>query len=166
MTRTVTAMFDDRSDATHAVDRLVSEGINRGAISIVPERDPVTPGHAGFDGERPSHRNFWESLGTFLMPDEDRYSYAEALRRGSIMVSATVKDSLVEKVSDILEEYDGAVDMEKRVAEWKSDGWDGWQGEDSGIAQRRGSDHGPAKMAGPRWSKVRSYDGETGGGTR
>ncbi len=96
------------------------------------------------------------------MPDEDRYSYAEALHRGSIMVSATVKDSLVGKVSDILEEYDGAVDMEKRVAEWTSEGWDGWQGEDGGIAQRRGSDHGPAKMAGPRWSKVRSYDGKTG----
>ncbi len=29
MTRTVTAVFDSRSDATHAVDRLISEGIER-----------------------------------------------------------------------------------------------------------------------------------------
>ena len=159
MTRTVTAMFDDRSDATHAVDRLMSEGINRGAIRMVPERDQITPGHSGFQGERPSHKNFWETLGTFLMPDEDRYSYAEALHRGSIMVSATVKDSLAEKVADILEEYDGAVNMDERVAQWKQEGWSGWQGEDSGIAQRRGSETGPARMAGPRWSKVRHYDG-------
>lgn len=165
MTRTITAMFDSRSDATHAVDRLMSEGINRGAIRITPERDPVTPGHAGFSPEeRPTHKNFWETLGSFLMPDEDRYSYAEALHRGSIMVSATVKDSLAEKVSDILEEYDGAVDMDQRVAQWKAEGWSGWQGEDKGVAQRRGSDHGPARMAGPRWTKVRSYEGGAAGG--
>jgi hypothetical protein len=161
MTRTITALFDARSDATHAVDRLISEGINRGAIQIVPERDPVTPGHAGYDQARPKHKNFWETLGSFLMPDEDRYSYAEALHRGSVMVSATVKDSLAGKVSSILEEYDGAVDMDARVAQWKQEGWSGWQGDDRGVAQRQGTDHGPSRMAAPRWSKVRSYESDS-----
>jgi hypothetical protein len=159
MTRTVTAIFDTRADAIHAVDRLASEGINRGAIRMTPESDPVTSQLDSLEhDDRPGHRNFWATLGSFLMPDEDRYSYAEALNRGGIMVSATVKDSLADQVADILEEYEGAVDIEERTAAWKREGWSGWQGADSGASQRRGGESAPARMAGPRWSKARSYD--------
>jgi len=130
MTRTVTAMFDNRADATNAVDKLIGAGIPRSSIRVLPETDSSTASYdtgSSYDAHR-DEKGFWASLADIFMPNEDRYSYAEAMHRGSIVVSATVDDSMAERAEDILEEYDGTVNMEDRVETWRREGWQGYSG--------------------------------------
>jgi uncharacterized protein (TIGR02271 family) len=132
MTRTLTAFFDSRSDAMSAADELAAAGISRGSIRILPEADVASDSsntQSSYDTEK-DEKGFWESLGDLFFPNEDRYSYAEAMNRGSIMVTATVDDSMVDRAEDILEEY-GTVNMEEREESWRKEGWTGWTGSEA-----------------------------------
>lgn len=150
MTRTVTAMFDNRADATNAVDQLIGAGIPRSAIRVLPETDSADATYesgSSYDANR-DDKGFWASLADIFMPNEDRYSYAEAMHRGSIVVSATVDDSLAERAEDILEEYDGTVDMEDRVDSWRREGWQGYTGASEASAGGFGESSGASAISG------------------
>jgi stress response protein YsnF len=47
------------------------------------------------------------------MPDEDRYTYAEAMHRGNIMVSVTEDEAHAARAEDILEKH-GTVNIDER----------------------------------------------------
>src|SRR5687768_2215880 len=70
--QTVTALFDDRADARRAIDELVSAGISRTSITLMPEDDsassPVTG--SSYDTDR-DEKGFFASLADFFLPDED-----------------------------------------------------------------------------------------------
>jgi hypothetical protein len=80
--RMVTAFFDRRSDADQALERLVDAGVSRDSIRFMPgdERD-LSDDDAG-TSTRTESRGLWDSLGDWLLPEEDRGTYAEGLRRG------------------------------------------------------------------------------------
>ena len=145
--RTVTAFFTDRSEAMQSVERLAEAGIPRSAIRILPEtgaaadtsiaglrtdsaytgssRSTYSEGTGtSYDTSR-DEKGFWASLAELFMPDEDRYSSAEAMNRGDIMVTATVDDSMAAMAEDILEEY-GTVNIADRETAWRSEGWKGY----------------------------------------
>lgn len=116
----VTAFFDSRSDAESAVDRIVEAGVPRGTIQIVAgadtaSREDLTPAH---------EKGFWESLGDLFMPDEDRMSYAEGLRRGGYVVSLRTTPANRDLVIDILDD-EGTVNMDEREESWRAEGWSG-----------------------------------------
>ena len=67
------------------------------------------------------------------MPDEDRYTYAEAMNRGSIMVSVSVDSAHADRAEDILEQH-GTVNVEEREASWRKEGWAGYQAGGSATA--------------------------------
>jgi poly(3-hydroxybutyrate) depolymerase len=76
--RTVTAMFDDAGEAERAMARLRAAGIPDAQIRH-------TQGSQGGAGAadttyRDQHKGFWDSLGDFFFPDDDRYTYAEGWR--------------------------------------------------------------------------------------
>ncbi len=114
----VTAFFDSRSEADAAVERIVAEGTPRTDIRVVegagatataaPERD----------------KGFFEALGDFFMPDNDRRSYAEGLRRGGYLVSLPTTAANRDRVIDILDD-EGTVNMDEREETWRSEGWSG-----------------------------------------
>ncbi|WP_424139572.1 YsnF/AvaK domain-containing protein [Roseomonas chloroacetimidivorans] len=115
MTRTVTGLFDTRQEADAVVDHLLQDGqIQRSAIRVYGS-EGVAPALADDKG-------FWASLKDLFIPDEDRYTYSEGIRRGGIVVAADVPDALVTQVSDIFEQH-GAVDLDTREAEWRQQGW-------------------------------------------
>ncbi|WP_244498036.1 YsnF/AvaK domain-containing protein [Aureimonas sp. AU40] len=119
--QTVTAFFDSRSDADAAIERIVAAGVSRSAIKIVDGAETSTSPAT----TAPIHeRSFFESLGDFFMPDEDRHSYAEGLRRGGYLVSVPTTVGNRDAILDILDD-EGTVDMDKREASWKSEGWSG-----------------------------------------
>jgi uncharacterized protein (TIGR02271 family) len=124
--QTMTALFDDRSDAMKAIDELINAGISRTSITLMPEDDsassPVTG--SSYDTSR-DEKGFFASLGDFFLPDEDRSTYAEAMHRGSTMVTVTVDAAQAERAEDILEEY-GTVDLEERESAWRAEGWQGY----------------------------------------
>ena len=81
--RTITAFFDNRTDADDAIERLVGAGIQRNDISIV-EGGSRGGGATSYSQSSQSDEGlgFWESLKDLFLPDEDRSTYAEGLRRG------------------------------------------------------------------------------------
>lgn len=116
----VTAFFDTRSDAEAAVERIVAEGVSRDEIRVVDGSE--TTGSA--QSAQKEDRGFFEALGDFFMPDEDRHAYAEGLSRGGYLVSLDTTDANRDRILDILDD-EGTVDMDAREQSWRSEGWEG-----------------------------------------
>jgi len=115
-TRTITAMFDTRAEAERAVEALASQaGLDRSAV------------HIGAGAQEREHEGFLSSLKSLFVPDEDRYAYAEGIRRGGAVVTAQVEESRIDRAMDVLEQQ-GAVDLDEREAEWRRSGWSGYTG--------------------------------------
>lgn len=115
---TVTGFFDNRVDAETAAERLrglgcpqvrVTEGQGDAADAVA--EDPAEP------------RGLFERLGDFLFPEEDRSTFAEGLSRGGFLVTTTgLSSAMYDVVMDALEDA-GAVDIDERAANWRSEGW-------------------------------------------
>jgi len=145
--RLLTAFFDTQSDAQRAIDRLVQAGIPRSEINLVAGENRGSG--AGMTGAgtsslgasntatsssssygSPSSANyedtgFWASLSKLFMPDEDRHTYAEGLRRGGYLVSVHATDAQYAKALDILDD-DGTINIDERANSWRSEGWTGY----------------------------------------
>jgi uncharacterized protein (TIGR02271 family) len=122
--RMVTAFFDSRSDAEQAIERLSEAGVSRDNIRFMPgdERDP-SDNDAGTATRRESG-GFWDSLGDWFLPDEDRGTYAEGLSRGGYLLSVEAIDAQYERVLDILDD-EGTIDIDERANSWREEGWTG-----------------------------------------
>ena len=132
---TITAFFDDRSEADRAVERLVAAGIPRGQIRLVAgDGGSSTTAAQGST----SGGGFWETLSDLFMPDEDRYTYAEGLRRGGYLVSVTAGAADYDRALDILDD-EGTIDIGEREQSWRAEGWTGYAGA-SGYAGRTGDE--------------------------
>jgi stress response protein YsnF len=115
---TITAFFDSRSDADHAIERLVDAGISRGAIQLVVGDSTSTTSAA-----RTEDTGFWAALENFFFPSDDRYTYAEGLRRGGYLVTLTGYPLDMHDIAlDILDD-EGSIDLDERAQAWESEGW-------------------------------------------
>lgn len=126
--RTITAFFDSRTDAEEAVDRLVGAGLARGDIQLVAGQEGGTRTGSSTTGTYGRDEGgFWDALKDLFMPDEDRYTYAEGLRRGGYLVTARPNAASYETALDILDD-EGTIDISERETAWKSEGWSGYTG--------------------------------------
>jgi uncharacterized protein (TIGR02271 family) len=114
-TRTITAFFDDREDASDAVQRLQTAGIPRTDINMVE-------GSRSASSPTQESAGFWESLKELFLPDEDRYTYAEGLRRGGYLVTVRTNDAHYDRALDILDD-EGTIDIDERAESWRKEGW-------------------------------------------
>jgi len=123
-TRTLTAMFPSKSEAERAGQTLVSElKVDRAMIQTSPGAG-VTD--TGYDKARPyEEKGFFGSLRSSSVPDEDRYAYAEGMRRGNVLLTAQVDEAQVKRAADILE-HAGAVNLDEQEATWRKSGWTGY----------------------------------------
>ncbi len=165
--QTITALFDTRAEATQAIEELVKAGIPRTTIKLMPEDDfpsaSNTATRESYDFTR-DEKGFWATLSDFFMPDEDRYTYAEAMHRGSIMVSVTVDEAQATRAEDILEKY-GTINIDEREASWRKEGWKGYSASTAGRDDKISIVEeqlkvGKRQVSGGR-VKVRSYVVET-----
>ncbi len=122
--RTLTAMFKSKPDADQAAQALASElKLDRAMIQTGPGAG-VTD--AGYDKARPyEEKGFFGSLKSSSVPDEDRYAYAEGMRRGNVLLTAQVEEAHVSRAADILE-HAGAVNLDEQEATWRKSGWTGY----------------------------------------
>src|SRR5215217_9251743 len=133
-TRTITAFFDNRTDAEEAAQRLHSAGISRDAVRMTarhqnpPERD-VNPDSYRGASENNEGIGFWEALKDLFLPEEDRHTYAEGLRRGGYLVTVQTQDANYARALDILDD-EGTIDLDERAAAWRSEGWTGYSAPD------------------------------------
>lgn len=121
MKRIIAGMFDQRSQADLVVEHLVQEyGIDRNAIQVYA----ADAGTTGTTSSTAGDGGFWSALKDLFVPDDDRTTYSEGVRRGGIVVSAEVDEARADRAMDVFEEY-GAVNLDEREAEWRQAGWGG-----------------------------------------
>lgn len=129
--RIVTALFDNRADAEEAVAALSRAGISRNNIRLTPgsqSGDPHTSRPTG--APRHEEKGFWETLQDLFLPEEDRHTYAEGLRRGGYLVAVSqVSTADHPRVLDILDK-EGTVNLDERSATWRAEGWRGYEAGD------------------------------------
>lgn len=123
MSRTITALYDSRTDAEAARSRLTATNIDADNVRIIDQNEAGGFGSSS-TGSSSGH-GFWASIKDVFVPDEDRHSYDEGLRRGGVMLYASVDDDDVERAVTVLEET-GSVDMDERENNWRSEGWAGY----------------------------------------
>ena len=124
MQHVVTGLFDTQSEAERAKQKLMSAGVNPDQITLVPGAHRIAGQSVQSQPEPKTEGGFWDTLKQLFMPEEDRHSYAEGLRRGAVMLSVRADENRVPIVEDILEGA-GAMDMEERedfVASGRVDG--------------------------------------------
>ena len=160
---TLTAFFDSRSDAETAVEKLRSKGV--ADVRLMPGYEA--------DGEGASSAaessGFWSRLGDWFFPDEDRDVYAEGLRRGGFLVSASVDQSNYDTAHDILDDA-GSIDLDERADLWRTEGWTAGTGSQQAAASKEdvfqadaaaGSASGPGRYTRSTQAtspRVRGYD--------
>jgi len=138
--RTVTAFFEDRSAADNAVARLISAGVSRNNVRLVQGQQPGVASGASMGNTSSSEGGFLDALKDLFMPDEDRYTYAEGLRRGGYLVTVTAGTADYDRVLDILDD-EGTIDIGERESSWRSEGWAGYTG-GSGLGGMAGGASG------------------------
>ena len=132
MSRTITAMFDNRSEAESAREQLRT---TTGADAQIIDKSSQSSGGSS------EGRGFWAGLKDAFIADEDRPSYEEGVRRGGFLLCATVDESQADQACSILESG-GSVDFESREQQWRSDGWAPGQSQQTMAATERGSERG------------------------
>lgn len=119
MTRTVTALFDTRADAEAAQQRLHQANVGADHVRLHDKSS------AGYSEAASSHQDpgLWSSIKNAFLPDDDRHTYEEGVRRGGVLLTADVDEHDVDAVVRVLEEAD-TVDIDDRSQQWRASGWD------------------------------------------
>ena len=122
--RTITAMFDDRSDAEAASRELAALGIAASDVTI-HDQQSVGGGTTGVTTPGQSQGGLWDSFKSLFTDDHD--TYAEGLRRGGYLLTARVDEAQPDQAIDILDD-EGTMDLDERSTAWRDDGWTGGAG--------------------------------------
>lgn len=120
MTSTITALFDNRSDAEAAKERLKSARVDVDHVHI---HDKTSASYKDSGYSTHQDRGIWDSIKHAFLPDEDRHTYEEGVRRGGVLLTADVDDSNVDEAVAVLEDAN-TIDIDDRAQEWRSSGWD------------------------------------------
>ncbi|WP_423212654.1 YsnF/AvaK domain-containing protein [Paracoccus yeei] len=144
--RSLSAMFDSRTAADRAVSALKAAGI---ADVVLTGGENEGYGTRQYSVEDRSDRGFFESIGDFFFPEEDRYAYAEGLNRGGYLVTVrNIPDHQYETALNILDD-EGAVDLDAREAEWRSEGWTGSGATGAAVTGAAASSYAGDRTAAP-----------------
>jgi uncharacterized protein YjbJ (UPF0337 family) len=135
MSRTITALFDDRSDAEAAQERLKQSRIDADHIRI---HDKSSEGYSEASRSTHEDRGLWATIKNVFLPDQDRHTYEEGVRRGGYLLTADVDDDAVAEAIRILDEAN-TVDVDERSESWRSSGWDYAPGEAAAVAASYGA---------------------------
>jgi uncharacterized protein (TIGR02271 family) len=133
----VIGAFDDRRSAERAVEKLVKAGCDRGDVHIEPaDGGAMQTGSAATtpsDASRVDEdRGVMASIGHFFASlfgedDDSRRHvnrYSEAVHRGNaVVVVDAANDEEAEHAATLLHEA-GAIDVDERAEQWRSQGWD------------------------------------------
>lgn len=119
MSTTITALFDSRTDAEAAKERLKSARVDASHVHV---HDKSSTGYNETGYSTHQDRGFWDSIKNAFVPDEDRHTYEEGVRRGGALLTADVDDDCVDEAVRVLEEAN-SVDIDNRVSQWRSSGW-------------------------------------------
>jgi uncharacterized protein (TIGR02271 family) len=98
MAKTVIGLFDDSRQAQHIVQALVDDGFRREDIRTLTSQEEASVG----------------TLGAYDVPDPEAQQYADAVRRGGVLVLVDAADDRADRAVAIMERAP-AVDRETRT---------------------------------------------------
>jgi hypothetical protein len=141
----IIGVYDDLTNARSAKNELLASGFVRGDVQLNPDRDLLEEeGPVVQKGKKTtisgSIENFARSL--FSMGDKGTYSnvYAEAVRRGSYVLTVDVDSHERRLRAEEIMRHHGSVDIDERSADWVRHGWSGHDPQASeGAAKKAGS---------------------------
>jgi uncharacterized protein (TIGR02271 family) len=114
--RKIVAVFESQDAVENARDSLLELGFQRDQISITDrsasEHTLRTPG---------AHGSFWAHVKEMFMPERDRHTIEESIRRGEYVLVADVDEARVDEAVERLE-LSGAVDLDEREGQWRAAG--------------------------------------------
>lgn len=123
MSKTVIGAFENNSEALQAKEELLAAGFREQSMQVHYSTPPEENGH---QNHNPGFMEAIRSLFTWNLDDyrDESYAdhYAEAVRRGHAVLTITVDDSEVEMVCDLMDDA-GALDIDRKVSEWQSQGY-------------------------------------------
>ncbi|HEY0627022.1 MAG TPA: YsnF/AvaK domain-containing protein [Allosphingosinicella sp.] len=125
MTRTITALYDSRSEAESARERLSAANVDASRVQILDQSSGASSSGSSSSGS--SGGGFWSSVKDAFMPDEDRHAYEEGMRRGGYLLCARVDEDDADEAIRILEQTN-SIDFDERQQNWKSEGWQPYSG--------------------------------------
>ena len=120
MSSTLTALFDSRAEAEAAKERLQAARVDADHVHI---HDKSSAGYKESGYSSQQDVGFWDSIKNSFVPDEDRHTYEEGVRRGGVLLTADVDDNCIDEAVKILEDAN-TVDIDDRSSQWRSSGWD------------------------------------------
>ena len=134
MNNTVVAIFDEYGQAQQAMNALFNEGFTHSNVKLSPpEENPgareqfLRSREISTTGSHWGIGDFFRSLFGADQHGDDAGLYAEAVRRGSYMLSIDANDEdEADRAADIVQQYH-AVDIDQRAAQWRSSGWSTYQ---------------------------------------
>jgi uncharacterized protein (TIGR02271 family) len=129
MSSTITALFDTRAEAEAAKARLESASFDTDHVHV---HDKSSQGFRQDAYSTHQDRGVWDSIKNAFLPDEDRHTYEEGMRRGGALLTADVHDDKIDDAVRILEEAN-SVDIDDRSRQWRESGWD-YAGTGTGAA--------------------------------
>lgn len=129
MQHTVIAFFDTYPQAEAARDALVAAGVAHADVTLKARCEPTYASDAtsadyvaptANEGLLASIEHFFESLFVTAPPEREAAQYAEAVRRGAVMVCVdAATDTLAQLTRSTLEAM-GPLDIEERAATWQA----------------------------------------------
>ncbi|WP_375427386.1 YsnF/AvaK domain-containing protein [uncultured Sphingomonas sp.] len=121
MSRTLTALFDTRADAEAAKGRLEAASIDISAVHVHDQKSTGYSESTAYSSRE--EKGFWSNLKGAFLPDEDRHTYEEGIKRGGALLTAEVDEHNADEAVRILEDAN-TIDLDDRSANWRESGWD------------------------------------------
>lgn len=118
MSRTITALFDTRTDADAGAERLRQAGIDASNVAVHDQTTHTTDG----EYSTAKDKGLWASIKNTFVPHEDRHTYEEGIRRGGFLLTADVEEDRTPDAVAALEDAN-SVDLDARAQQWRSEGW-------------------------------------------
>lgn len=133
MNKTVIGAFENNSEALQAKQELLAAGFAERSIVMHPSVEPDSD-----DSSPDDNPGFMQAIRSLFSWDLDDYRdenygdhYVEAARRGHAILTIDVDESEVEMASDLMDSA-GALDINEKVSEWRSQGYGSGRQEDIG----------------------------------
>lgn len=129
MQHTVIAFFDTYPQAEAARDALVAAGVAHQDVTLKARCEPTYASDAtsaeysapaANEGLLASIERFFESLFVTAPPEREAAQYAEAVRRGAVMVCVDAATDTLAQVTRSTLEAMGPLDIEERAATWQA----------------------------------------------
>ena len=118
MSRTITALFDTKADAEAGAERLRQAGVDADSVSVHDKSSHAVSGEYSTQTDQ----GLWAKIKSAMLPDEDRHTYEEGVRRGGFLLTADVDDDATPGAVKALEDAN-SIDLDERSQQWRSDGW-------------------------------------------